>query len=164
MKSTVDLTLSRRVFYRTIKTPLRSPCPRCGTTLSPEAGLYFVATRKDGRQRDDFMISGGFGFYCSTCPTVVIDPQVAVVIPRVSVHFNLLKLDLRIGVRALVYLINKSEDSGRGTILGSEIDTSSERVTITDSGQCLKKWTFTLPMSPCPQGGMSLSPTRMGLP
>ena len=34
----------------------------------------------------------------------------------------------------------------------------------TDTGQSLKKWTFDLPMSQCPQGGMSLRATRIGLP
>lgn len=73
--SAVDLTLSRRVFYRTVEPDLGAPCPRCGQPLSPEIGVYFIATRKGGRQGDNFMISGDFGFYCPACPTVVIDPE-----------------------------------------------------------------------------------------
>ncbi len=37
-------------------------------------------------------------------------------------------------------------------------------ISYTDTGQSLKKWTFDLPMSQCPQGGMSLRATRIGLP
>lgn len=75
MTSTVDLTLTRRMFYRTVDLSQDAPCPRCGKTLSPETGVYFVATREGGQQGDNFMLSGDFGFYCGTCPTVVIDPE-----------------------------------------------------------------------------------------
>jgi hypothetical protein len=75
MASTVDFTLPRMVFYRTVETDPMSSCPRCGTTLSPETGVYFVATRQGGRQGENFMMSGDFGFYCPACPTVVVDPE-----------------------------------------------------------------------------------------
>lgn len=75
MTSTVDLTLTRRVFYRVVNPSLGTQCPRCGEPLSPEIGVYFIATRQGGRQGDNFMISGDFGFYCPACPTVVIDPE-----------------------------------------------------------------------------------------
>jgi hypothetical protein len=73
--ATVDLTLTRRMFYRAVNPSLDTPCPRCGKTLSPEPGVYFIATRQGGQQGDHFMISGDFGFYCGACPTVVIDPE-----------------------------------------------------------------------------------------
>ncbi|ETX05218.1 MAG: hypothetical protein ETSY2_24275 [Candidatus Entotheonella gemina] len=34
-----------------------------------------MATRQDGQQGDNFIMSGDFGFYCPACPTVVIDPE-----------------------------------------------------------------------------------------
>ncbi len=73
--SMVDLTLTRRMFYRAVDPSRDTACPRCEETLSPETGLYFIATRKGGKQGDNFMISGDFGFYCPACPTVVIDPE-----------------------------------------------------------------------------------------
>lgn len=75
MAPPVDLTLPRTVFYRAVETAPMSPCPRCGTTLSPEMGMYFVATRQSRRQGENFMMSGDFGFYCPACPTVVVDPE-----------------------------------------------------------------------------------------
>ena len=72
---TIDLTLPRMVFYRAVKPVPMSPCPRCGTALSPETGVYFVATRQGMRQGESFMMSGDFGFYCPACPTVVVDPE-----------------------------------------------------------------------------------------
>jgi len=75
MPPTVDLTLSRMVFYRAVATEPMSPCPRCGTMLSSQTGLYFVATQQGKRQGDSLMMSGDFGFYCPACPTVVIDPE-----------------------------------------------------------------------------------------
>ena len=73
--STVDLTLTRRMFYRAVNPSQDTPCPRCGKTLSPETGVYVIATRQGGQQGNHFMISGNFGFYCASCPTVVIDPE-----------------------------------------------------------------------------------------
>ena len=73
--STVDLTLTRRMFYRAVNPSQDTPCPRCGKTLSPETGVYVIATRQGGQPGDHFMISGDFGFYCASCPTVVIDPE-----------------------------------------------------------------------------------------
>jgi len=72
---TVDLTLTRRMFYRAVPSSLEARCPRCEEPLSQEMGLYFIATRQGGRQSDNFMIHGDFGFYCPACPTVVIDPE-----------------------------------------------------------------------------------------
>ena len=72
---TSDLTLPRMVFYRAVKPVPLAPCPRCGTALSPETGVYFVATRQGRRQGESFMVRGDFGFYCPACPTVVIDPE-----------------------------------------------------------------------------------------
>jgi hypothetical protein len=72
---TSDLTLPRMVFYRAVKPAPMSPCPRCGTALSPETGVYFVATRQGRRQGESFMVRGDFGFYCPACPTVVVDPE-----------------------------------------------------------------------------------------
>jgi hypothetical protein len=74
MAPTIDLTRSRRVFYRTVESTRRPACPRCKSTLSPETGVYVVTTWQGVRQGDDFVISGDFGFYCPSCPTVVIDP------------------------------------------------------------------------------------------
>jgi hypothetical protein len=43
--------------------------------LSPETGVYVIATRQGGQPGDHLMISGDFGFYCANCPTVVMDPE-----------------------------------------------------------------------------------------
>ncbi len=75
MSIPVDLTLPRTVFYRAVETAPMSLCPGCDTTLSPEMGMYFVATQQGRRQGESFMMSGNFGFYCPACPTVVIDPE-----------------------------------------------------------------------------------------
>jgi hypothetical protein len=66
------------MFYRAVNPSQDTPYPRCGKTLSPETGVYVIATRQGRQQGDHFMISGDFGFYCAACPTVVIDPEQAV--------------------------------------------------------------------------------------
>jgi hypothetical protein len=71
----VDLTLPRRVFYRTLETSSGPLCPRCHETLVDETGVYLVTTWSGRQREDDFIISADFGRYCPACPTVVIDPN-----------------------------------------------------------------------------------------
>jgi len=73
MPPTVDLTLSRRVFYRKVGTSSTLSCPRCNHTLVCETGVYFVTTRQGQQPGGHLIMSGNFGFYCPACPTVVMD-------------------------------------------------------------------------------------------
>ena len=49
-------------------------CPGCGgSDLVNEQQTYMVATRRGRKIADSFVVSGDFGWYCKSCPTVVIN-------------------------------------------------------------------------------------------
>ncbi len=68
----IDLKIPRQVVYKSFKS---SPgaCPHCGGELANEHQTYAVATRRGKRVTDSFIIRGDFGWFCKSCPTIVIN-------------------------------------------------------------------------------------------
>ncbi len=68
----IELSVPRKAYYQRLGgQPI--PCPRCGGELHLSQQTYMVATRQDKRLADSFMTNGDFGWYCTSCPTMVID-------------------------------------------------------------------------------------------
>jgi len=70
----LDLSVPRECFYRDFG---RDPgaCPRCGGELVQQYASYLIATRGRGKQADSFMIGSDAGWFCRTCPTLVVNGQ-----------------------------------------------------------------------------------------
>ena len=69
----INKKIPRQVEYRTFKDN-PGKCPGCGgSDLVNEHQPYMVATRRGKRIADSFMMSGDFGWFCESCPTVVIN-------------------------------------------------------------------------------------------
>jgi hypothetical protein len=49
------------------------PCPKCGGALEQADLPYMVDTRTGKRLEDFFLISGDFGWYCQSCPVVMLN-------------------------------------------------------------------------------------------
>ena len=49
------------------------PCPKCGSMLEQANLPYMVVTRTGNRLEDSFLISGDFGWYCQSCPVLVLN-------------------------------------------------------------------------------------------
>ena len=49
------------------------PCPKCGNVLEQANLPYMVVTRTGNRLEDSFLISGDFGWYCQSCPVLVLN-------------------------------------------------------------------------------------------
>jgi hypothetical protein len=69
----IDITRPRECTYQQFDDQ-PGPCPRCGAPLHPSTQTYLVATRHGGRMADSFVVSGDIGWFCTNCPTVVINP------------------------------------------------------------------------------------------
>jgi hypothetical protein len=67
-----DKTIPRQVVYKTF-TGSPGACPRCGGQLVNEYCSYAAETRRGKRMADSFIIGGDFGWFCTACPTVVLD-------------------------------------------------------------------------------------------
>ena len=64
----------REAIYKTfIGNP--GPCPQCGGALEKNYQSYMVLTRTGGREADSFVIGGDFGWFCKSCPVVVLDKK-----------------------------------------------------------------------------------------
>jgi len=50
-------------------------CPRCGAELIQEYQTYTVATQQGKKIAVSFIVSGDFGWFCNSCPTVVINRE-----------------------------------------------------------------------------------------
>ncbi|MBI3979932.1 MAG: hypothetical protein HY331_17295 [Chloroflexi bacterium] len=70
----VDINQPRECVYRSFEEE-PGPCPRCGGPLRQSRQTYMVATRHGRRVADSFMVGSDFGWFCTRCPTVVIDPD-----------------------------------------------------------------------------------------
>ncbi|MBC8508070.1 MAG: hypothetical protein ISR58_05400 [Anaerolineales bacterium] len=69
----INPKISRQVEYRSFKDN-PGECPGCGgSDLVNEYQTYSVATRKGKKISDSFVISGDFGWFCASCPTIVIN-------------------------------------------------------------------------------------------
>jgi hypothetical protein len=51
------------------------PCPKCGGALKKSYQSYMVLTHTGERMADSFMMGGDFGWFCQTCPVVVLDKK-----------------------------------------------------------------------------------------
>jgi len=68
----MDRKIERQAIYKTF-TGNPGPCPRCGGVLEQANLPYMVVTRTGKRLDDSFLISGDFGWYCQSCPAVVLN-------------------------------------------------------------------------------------------
>lgn len=70
----IDVKTPRECIYKSFP-DAPEPCPRCGGSLIQQPQTYLVATRRGRRITDSFMLGSDFGWFCTDCPTVVIDPE-----------------------------------------------------------------------------------------
>jgi hypothetical protein len=70
----IDITTPRECIYQQFEDQ-PGPCPGCGNPLQSSAQIYLVATRRGERITDSFFMSGDMGWFCTNCPTVVINPE-----------------------------------------------------------------------------------------
>ncbi|MBS1251535.1 MAG: hypothetical protein MAG451_00568 [Anaerolineales bacterium] len=70
----VDVSEPRECIYKSFADD-PGPCLRCGERLEQSAQPYLVATRRGKRITDSFITGSDFGWFCTNCPTVVIDPD-----------------------------------------------------------------------------------------
>jgi hypothetical protein len=70
--TSIDFTLPRKCFYLTFAEQ-PGPCPSCGKSLHQSLRFYLVATRQGNRITDTLAMSGDMGWFCASCPTVVIN-------------------------------------------------------------------------------------------
>ncbi|HVC32613.1 MAG TPA: hypothetical protein VNL16_03795 [Chloroflexota bacterium] len=70
----IDVTKKRVCIYREfVGAP--GPCPRCGKELVQSYQFYLVATFNDGVLADRFCLGSDFGWFCTQCLTVEINPR-----------------------------------------------------------------------------------------
>jgi hypothetical protein len=74
MRSDIDLSRPRNPLYRHFDGD-PGPCPQCGGRLLQTRQAYAVATRRGRKQRDSFILSSDFGWFCVACPAVVINSR-----------------------------------------------------------------------------------------
>lgn len=67
-----DIKIHRAVMYK-IFTDDPGPCPKFGGGLEKSNQIYMVITRTGNHLEDSFVISGDFGWYCQSCPVVVLN-------------------------------------------------------------------------------------------
>jgi len=69
----IDITVPRECIYKSFEGD-PGPCPRCGEPLQRSPQTYLLDTWRSSKMADSFMLAGDFGWFCSHCPTVVINP------------------------------------------------------------------------------------------
>ena len=72
MHSEIDLSKPREVSYQSF-VGRQDSCPQCGGRLRPSTQTYAVSTRRGRKQLDSFVMSSDFGWFCDTCPIVLIN-------------------------------------------------------------------------------------------
>jgi hypothetical protein len=70
----IDITVPRECVYQQFK-GRPGPCPRCGGPLQQSRQTYLVATRRGRKTTDSFVVGSDMGWFCTRCPTVVINPE-----------------------------------------------------------------------------------------
>ncbi len=70
----IDVSEPRECIYKSFG-DAPGPCPRCGERLEQHMQTYLVATRRGKRITDSFITGTDFGWFCTNCPTVVINPE-----------------------------------------------------------------------------------------
>jgi len=71
-ESGIDVTVPRECICR----PFREhpgACPRCGGSLQQSYQSYLVITKRGREITDSFVMGGDMGWFCTQCPTVVIN-------------------------------------------------------------------------------------------
>ena len=68
----IDPKIEHKVIYKSFKGK-PGPCPQCGGVLKQSYQSYMLATRTGGRKADSFIMGGDFGWFCASCPTVVLN-------------------------------------------------------------------------------------------
>lgn len=74
MSQDIDITQPRECIYQEFE-GRAAPCPRCGAPLVQSTQAYLVTTRQGNQIADSFIISNDMGWFCESCPTVVINAQ-----------------------------------------------------------------------------------------
>jgi hypothetical protein len=67
-----NIKIHRAVIYKDFSGD-PGPCPKCGGALEKSNQAYMVITRTGNRLEDSFLISGDFGWYCQSCPAVMLN-------------------------------------------------------------------------------------------
>jgi hypothetical protein len=70
----IDITVPRECIYQQFKGE-PGPCPRCGGPLQQSRQSYLVATRRGRKIADSFTVGSDMGWFCTRCPTAVINPE-----------------------------------------------------------------------------------------
>lgn len=70
----IDITIPRECVYQQFKGE-PGPCPRCGGPLQQSTQTYLIATRRGKKITDSFLVGNDMGWFCTRCPTVVINPE-----------------------------------------------------------------------------------------
>lgn len=70
----VDVTIPRERIYQQFEDQ-PGPCPRCGGALQQSRQSYLVVTKRGEKITDSFIMDSDFGWFCTHCPTVVINPD-----------------------------------------------------------------------------------------
>jgi len=70
----VNIKIPRQAIYRSF-TDDPGTCPRCGKTLVNERQTYMVATRRGKKITDSFIMRDDFGWFCKSCPIVVLNEK-----------------------------------------------------------------------------------------
>ena len=68
----IDPKIERKAIYKSFKGK-PGPCAQCGGVLKQSHQSYVIATRNGGREADSFIVSGDFGWFCASCPSVVLN-------------------------------------------------------------------------------------------
>jgi hypothetical protein len=68
----INIKIPRQAIYRSF-TDDPGACPNCGEALVNEYQTYMVATRHKGKIADSFILGSNFGWFCKSCPTVVLN-------------------------------------------------------------------------------------------
>lgn len=71
-KNQIDIRTPRQAVYRSFEDK-PGACPACGGELLQSMQTYMVATRQGKRLADSFMLGSDFGWFCRSCPLVVIN-------------------------------------------------------------------------------------------
>jgi hypothetical protein len=72
MNKQIDITIPRECVYQQFEGK-PDPCPRCGGSLQQSPQTYLIATRRGKKTTDSFIASNDMGWFCTRCPTVVMD-------------------------------------------------------------------------------------------
>ena len=70
----INIRVPREAVYKSFEGQ-PGPCPRCGGVMRQSYQTYLIATRSGSKITDSFMTGNKMGWFCASCPTVVISPD-----------------------------------------------------------------------------------------